>query len=179
MSVGANAGAIPLEGIALEMAAILRIEAEAIAGMKRGGSAPYPSIASFVLAHGRLWDYAPRPKGVRKRRDRGCFRNAALLVLHDFTDRLTYCEGYAMRAGLPIPVLHAWVVTPEGTVIDPTWREHPGDSYAYLGVPFRTEYLMRCLAANQVYGLIDRYETGFPLLTGDHPVEGAIQGWPK
>ena len=39
---------------------------------------------------------------------------------------LFYAEGYAQYHG--VRLAHVWAVTPEGTVIDPTW-ETPGDAY--------------------------------------------------
>lgn len=38
---------------------------------------PYASIEAFVLAHGRAWEPGPRPTGVRRRRERRCYHNAA------------------------------------------------------------------------------------------------------
>jgi len=53
-----------------------------------------------------------------------CFFNAQRLSAHSLGG-LRYFEGFAMRI---IPVHHAWLVTPSGLVLDPTWRLRDGES---------------------------------------------------
>lgn len=51
----------------------------------------------------------------------------------------TYYEGYALSGLVPdVPMHHAWVVTADGQVCDPTWP----DGLAYLGVPFTDRRLL-------------------------------------
>lgn len=73
--------------------------------------------------------------------------NAARLAM-DNPD-LTYVEGYADSDLFPME--HAWVVDPDGRVIDNTWRK-PGT--VYYGVPFTRKFLMRALGVSGYYGLL-------------------------
>jgi hypothetical protein len=139
---------------------------------------PYLCIEDFVLRHGRRWDPHPRPLPTLGR-ERECFKNAADLVLLRMRDAgLTYVEGYAARERVPIPVAHGWVVDAAGRVLETTWRLEPDERVAYFGVPFRVEYLARALVRSKRYGLLDRYEHGWPLLTGRDPAEEAVLPWP-
>ena len=145
---------------------------------------PYPTIEAFVLAHGRCWTLRPRPRGVRLGRQRQCYYNAAVRTLlsedprYGRDRRWVYCEGYARRALVPLPVLHAWVVERKtGLAVEQTFRLEPGEEVAYFGVPFDPDYLARTLAQNGVCGLLDRHETGWPLLTGADPASEAVLPW--
>jgi len=114
-----------------------------------------------------------------------CFANAGRLIMHDTAKVLTYHEGYAMRAGLGIPVLHAWVQI-NGKVIDLTWRraddDPPGDlpadhpfadrivgtipgTCAYLSIQIETPYLMHWIGRTGTWGsVLDDWKEGFPLI---------------
>lgn len=72
------------------------------------------------------------------RPERRCYQNAARLMK---TSRLglRYCEGYAVRPDLAIPIHHAWCLDRDNRVIDVTWR-NAAEAH-YLGVAFtRPEY---------------------------------------
>lgn len=153
-----------------------------VAAMARGverrgdGSRRYACTHSFVLEHGRLWRYDQHDRLQTFGEARQCYMNAAKLAIHG--DWLTYCEGFAMVEGLSLPFPHAWVVGLDGEVVDTTWR-NPG-ARAYLGVPFRTDYLLRAVVARETWGpLIDRHEDDFPLLSGEHSEAEAVQRWPR
>jgi hypothetical protein len=92
-----------------------------------------------------------------------CFMNAYRLA--EGSD-LIYVEGYATSV---IPVLHAWVLDPRpndsGKIIETTW-ENPGEEY--FGVAMPMDYVRKVLLARKFYGVLDCYEIGFPLLTGEH-----------
>lgn len=105
----------------------------------------------FVLQHGRAFQAAPRPKGVRKQRDKMCFSNAFHLAE---SKGYIYVEGWAISF---IPAHHAWCVTPDGIVVDPTWRKPEGASY--FGVPFRKEYLYKVMCESNTYGVFFKRET--------------------
>ncbi len=147
----------------------------------QGGVArrPYWGLEDFVLTHGRRWPAPPRPALVRGR-VRECFKNAADRVIRtglgDGT--LTYVEGFAARAAVPLPVLHAWVADRAGRALELTWRLEPGEDTAYFGVPFRPAYLSKALLRSRRYGVLDRWETGWPLLAGTDAAADAVLPWP-
>lgn len=72
-----------------------------------------------------------------------CFANASRMVCADAT--LSYTEGYYLSY---MPILHAWVTLPDGTIYDPT-LDGPEDGNAehYLGIPFATSWYLRHLGA--------------------------------
>lgn len=125
----------------------------------------YFGLEDFVLRHGRVFEPAPLPRGVRRGRMTLCYMNAALLAIED--RRFTYCEGFA--AGI-IPVMHAWVCDDQGRALDVTWK----DGKQYVGVPVNRKYLMRSLARKKTYGLIDNWQQGWPMLK-DGPEKWAQQ----
>ena len=72
---------------------------------------------------------------------------------------LLYCEGYASVRGIPVPRRHAWCLSPEGGVLDPSWLnvgEH------YLGVAIDGRFASNYLP-NAWQGLLGLYEQS-PLL---------------
>lgn len=106
-------------------------------------------LASFLLAHGK--DYALGPQSFAgKRGEQGmCYMNAAHLALDN--TGLTYVEGMVSVCGIHID--HAWCVSADGIVIDPTLAN--GDDIAgYFGVPFLTDYVRKACLRNGVYGLL-------------------------
>jgi hypothetical protein len=56
----------------------------------------------FMLAQGRVYSPAPRPRGMRQWAMKKCYRNAAELAMRS-PDRWQYCEGYATSVGRPRP----------------------------------------------------------------------------
>ena len=143
----------------------------------------YAGPADYVLANGRfgaggdLSESAARVMadciGAADIRPRQCFANAQALATVAFEAGAVYVEGYARRADVPIPILHAWVEV-EGVVIDPTWiEEHRRGSnlgvlpegWEYLGVPFDTMTIVRRIEAlGEGSSLIDDWKRGWPLL---------------
>lgn len=108
--------------------------------------AKYASLEAFILAEGRSYTPAFRPKSVRRGVAGDCYGNAFLLA----TNRrcrlqrmvgqrppFAYVEGYGAMGGQPI--LHAWCVTPDGVVVDPTWENT--DFCAYIGIEIPWEAL--------------------------------------
>jgi hypothetical protein len=96
-----------------------------------GGKLPskyhYRNVYDFVLREGRFFEPQQRPDAITLRHIGECFRNAFLTMMRT---GLQYAEGYAVF-GSKIPVLHAWNVDAEGSVIDSTWK--PTGS-AYFGI---------------------------------------------
>lgn len=127
-------------------------------GYDRSGWA-FHSVFHLLLKSGRLFTPAPRPPDVPKLPDRWCYANATQTA-HAHPDRgLMYAEGYSMiNAGAAIPLPHAWCVTPEGTVIDPTW--HDNDGIAYYGIAVADPQLWPTDGG----GLLSDAERSIPLL---------------
>ncbi|MGW0926610.1 hypothetical protein ACWD3J_47595 [Streptomyces sp. NPDC002755] len=94
----------------------------------------YRSQFHLLLALGRRFTAVPSPEGLIGMPDRLCYSNAAHYALAHRDEGLVYAEGFALthREGtfyLP----HAWIVRPDGTVLDPGWDDAPGR--AYVGIP--------------------------------------------
>jgi hypothetical protein len=120
----------------------------------------------WLLKHGRAWTAAPLPEGIERGMKTRCYRNAASLAIRRRT--LTYVEGYAKQAQMPIPVPHAWCVDAEEAVVDPTW-DTP-ESNLYFGVAFQTPFLRKMLRETRRDGLLDCWELRWPLQRGVLPV---------
>lgn len=130
----------------------------------------YTSEADFILKSGHSFENTALPRKVRMGRPRECFLNAATLALRK-PDIYMYVEGYAVNRWIAMhPVAHAWCITFDNDVVDPTWD----DGAEYFGVPFRHDYLRRVLKARRDYGLIDNPEMDFPLVTGAFSVDEAV-----
>lgn len=134
----------------------LQWSADARRSLTPGNINGYSCLEDFVLKHGRAFtSIGKMPKGIKRGRKKQCFMNATHLC-HD--DRsLTYCEGYAVSV---IPMMHAWCVTRKGVVIDPTWTKET----EYYGVPIKRSYLMKMMRESGVYGVIDLWKEGWPIL---------------
>lgn len=110
--------------------------------------------SSYKLVSDYGIDFVPflRPPGMPKMMDKECFSNCAGLVLAN--DDLVYCEGYAKVEYMEFFILHAWLMLPDGTMLDPTWKTMGA---AYRGIPFATEYLRRVMVESEMYGILDNY----------------------
>lgn len=93
----------------------------------------------------------PRPKGMRKFRDKECFRTSVNLSIDM---GWTYVEGFAVPKDIPIPIHHAWILI-DGEVVEPTWSDA---GVEYFGIPFKREYLMKCLLESEMYCVLDNYK---------------------
>ena len=118
-------------------------------------------LSSFLGEHGRWYTppERPRPKGLRKMRDRRCYGNAFELMVNA---GCTYVEGWAANF-MGIPVHHAWVVDREGNMIDPTWAKV---GLAYYGVPFSNDFVFDSIAKGMTYGVLDKVDYSKPLPEG-------------
>jgi len=116
----------------------------------------HKSFEEFLLAEGREME----PGEVRLNGEiKECFMNA-----YHCAERhnLLYVEGYAHSV---IPTMHAWIADETGNAFDPTWKKMGEE---YFGVVFPLEYVNKIIFARECYGVIDSWELGFPLLTGEH-----------
>lgn len=113
-------------------------------------------LEAFVVKYGRNFPgpFQKTKRGVIKE----CFKNALDLSIRE---DLIYVEGYSFHI---LPILHAWCVDHAGRIYDPTWKE-PGNEY--FGVPFRTDFVLKIVLEAGCYGVIDRWEMGFPALKAE------------
>jgi hypothetical protein len=100
------------------------------------------SPVDFVLTYGTQYHtvHALAPTG----QPRQCFRNAFEAAMR--LD-LTYVEGWANSI---IPTEHAWCVTPDGKIYDPTWGRSGHD---YFGVALPIPVLEQVMSFTGVYGV--------------------------
>ncbi len=112
------------------------------------GIGHFDAVAHLVLRYGVERPGAPLQRGVKRMRAKECFRNATLTALGGSMD---YCEGYAIRPMLGIPIHHAWCVDASGAVIDPTWDD--AEECFYLGVSVEANRAASICARTGFYGL--------------------------
>jgi len=119
----------------------------------------YANYYEAVLDLGQEFLGEKRPKGVWKKPYRQCFRNSSRAV---FDHGWAYVEGYAMSEhGLMVE--HAWNLTPDGHVVDLTWRRP--EKSLYYGIVIDQETVSRLLVYHQVFGIIpEDWRIGAPLL---------------
>jgi hypothetical protein len=87
----------------------------------------------------------PFPRELRRLRcrDQACYANAARLAAK--VEGLHYVEGFADPSlGGEMAFEHAWCVTPDRRVVDPTWDDDPPPA-AFLGLPFSLDYRAQIL----------------------------------
>lgn len=129
-------------------------------------------MAPFFQEHARFYTPAPKPRSIKRGPAKQCFWTCQEYVLDRPKTKLVYVEGYGISGtmltrhpGGGFAMTHAWLVDPEGRVVDLTWplSEHG----AYYGVPFLRSYVLRKGAElGGVCPLIDRMEDGFKLVRG-------------
>ena len=107
----------------------------------------YAGFEELVLDCGTTMEAKPLPKNIKRGLPKCCYWNSQQLAFK--RKSLIYVEGYALAEDVPMAVAHAWLLTPEGYAIDPTW-ETPG--ICYLGVPFSTEWVKSVLKARKKRG---------------------------
>lgn len=137
----------------------------------KGNQFPYICMEDFVLQHGHACGERVT-EGYARGEPQQCFYNSQRLAIDD--ERLTYFEGFA--TGI-IPIHHAWCCDEQGRVIDTTWDDTLGR--AYIGVPFSAGYLLRRFGDKlNLHSLLNDWQNDFPLLSGAHDVNDALQPWP-
>jgi hypothetical protein len=121
----------------------------------------YMCLEEFVIRHGREFAWEKGRAPVMGERNQ-CFMNAAKLSLDEGH---VYVEGFAQADPAPIPVQHAWCVGPDGMVLDPTWDEGLlAGAREYVGIPIRREYLIASMLRREVWGVMDDWQGGYPML---------------
>lgn len=128
---------------------------------------PYQTSLYGLTARHGVGRWGERlPPGMRKLANKLCFTHATSLMWRG-RGRLIYCEGYALRRSMGMAVNHAWVLDrwENYRVIDNTW-EAPVTG-AYLGIPLSSRFVARTMCETRVYGVMDNWKQGFPMLTMD------------
>ena len=115
------------------------------------------TIEAVVLAHGKEYTppVYPRPEGIKKGKDKECFRNSYLLAAQR---GWTYVEGFAIPHVVPAPLAHAWVVDDGGNVIETTWYE---PAHEYYGIALDMQFIHRVMFETSSYGALDYRSAAF------------------
>lgn len=111
------------------------------------------SVPEFLLQYGRKYEKDKNTYKGKRGPKHKCFYSSAILAMA--SDNFTYVEGYVEVVGIPIH--HAWVISAEGIVIDPTLRPplvHIGE---YFGVLFKTEYVWNRAIKTQYWDSVIEY----------------------
>jgi hypothetical protein len=124
------------------------LDAQASAFERLGAPQPMQRV---ILKHGV--GGMGSPHNFKMGKPGNCFENAAIAACINNRHELEYCEGYGFRHSLGIPIHHAWLMTPDGRVIDVTWKD--STDCEYLGIRFKDADLRRWLLKGEVYGLLD------------------------
>jgi hypothetical protein len=96
----------------------------------------YCCFEELILDGGVAMVAATKPPKLKRGLPKSCYYNAQKIA---FGGRgLTYVEGYALSADIPMAIAHGWLLNERGEAIDPTWDE-PG--VAYLGIPLKTVWV--------------------------------------
>ncbi|WP_327416406.1 hypothetical protein [Streptomyces sp. NBC_01233] len=124
----------------------------------------YRSQFHLLLALGRRFTPATSLDNLVGMPDRLCYSNAARYARAHRDEGVVYAEGFALtHAGLDVYLPHAWIVRPDGTVLDPTWDDAPGR--AYVGIPVANSRLWPVEGG----GLLQDFDRTLPLLRDGFP----------
>jgi hypothetical protein len=113
-------------------------------------------VDSWLLRHGKFFCPGALPETYEVGEDKQCFLNAQTLAIDD--NRLDYVEGYASHI---FPCRHAWCVTADGQIIDPTWHGRDGHfmGKSYFGVGIETAYVRKAIVENKRYDAVLDYSS--------------------
>lgn len=148
-------------------------------GFKPPPGFTYGSFHEYVLERGKVMTSAKPTDAQLKQvaadvaqirpEVKQCFYNSQNLALR-FPERYTYYDGFAISR-FPIPMQHGWTMMKgkNPIIVDATWRrdidapfrvgnivtgEIP-DGWAYIGVPFTRDWLVRRWQSGEAGSLID------------------------
>lgn len=121
----------------------------------RPSSARYAGISDFLLDLGGPMQGQPLPEDIERGVPQECFRNSHELVINQLDRGFTYFEGYAVRASLCVPILHAWCVDELGGVIDTTWKN--SQECTYWGVGFDYDFMVQHTLELGWYGILGNH----------------------
>ena len=115
----------------------------------------------LIEKHGRFFEPAELPAGMKSGKVKECYRNASQLAIN-YPDKYTYVEGVSLSSNLPFPINHAFCIDNKtGKVVDPTWsaKNKLTVGQSYYGIAFSEKYLNQTLLRTEVYGMIPDYPT--------------------
>jgi len=137
-----------------ELNEYLRNVADLVKSIKSESAHTYKfkGCEDLVLQLGEFHRPKPLPTWLEKGRLQACYANSFKLMT-DHPATLTYVEGYACRAGLPLPVLHAWCIDREGWVYDATWPYEK--ETIYRGISFNRNFVLECVLDTGGYSILD------------------------
>ena len=130
-----------------------------IRGNKRNGNA-YTCREDLVLQEGRPMPWRRKPRGISYGREKHCFMNALHLSA---ATGWSYCEGFAIGTG-GIALAHAWVIDPDGFVVDNTWRYKRGVTPEYFGVAMSEDFVFEYIIEKGTYGVFGEHPMRDPIL---------------
>jgi hypothetical protein len=138
-------------------------------------------IEDLVLQHGTVFRRAVLPPPVEPLHQ-ACFQQSYRLATRKGA-RWVYCEGYALSKAVGLGVLHAWVTRADkpGDAYDLAWDYGTRKDTAYLGIPFRPEYVREVHHASkrEMFSVLDAWWMHYPLITGETRVEDVMWTAPK
>ncbi|MEU3401978.1 hypothetical protein [Streptomyces filamentosus] len=124
----------------------------------------YQNPYQLLMSLGRRFTPVPSPDDLIGMPARLCYSNSARYAHAHRDEGLVYAEGFSLtHAGIDAYLPHAWVVRPDGTVLDPTWHDAPGR--AYVGIPVE-DFRLWPLEGG---GLLQDFDRTLPLLRDGIP----------
>ena len=122
------------------------------------------SFMRLVLDHGRNGHQQALPEWMPAGVMRQCFDNSskAALMAGEFGHHdMYYTEGFALHGDVDFPVSHAWIMTGDGKVYDPTWDFHPDT--AYVGLRLDPEFARKAFAKERLGAILEGPDVLRPL----------------
>jgi len=125
----------------------------------------YRSFAALLLAEGTVFGASGHVPIAQRGPPGECMANARAWSA---ADGHAYAEGWAATNRYVIGVEHAWCLSAEGRVLDPTWA--PGTGLVYVGLAVTAAY--RLGVAHPI--LLRPHEAGLALLRHGLPDEARV-----
>lgn len=129
-------------------------------------------VEDFVLKYGRDWKILPFPQDYLPGEKSDPFFNAIKLALQE---KLTYVEGFS---GHTVPTIHAWCIDIRNmAVVDPNWcgvGHRPKLGLQYFGVAFNNDFVLRKIAENGHYGILNHFDSARSMLVGETGFEADL-----
>ena len=125
----------------------------------------YSSYPELILAEGFQFSKIASNQSEHTH-PRYCYYNCYTVAINNPKREFFYCEGYAMKKELQIPIEHAWLVNSSFEVIEITWDCNEAEYYGFV---FQTDWLRNFIENRKLesYSLFaDNYLENFLFLNG-------------